>query len=53
MGSDSDLPILKLGIALLRDLSIPYLVTITSAHHTPSRMTSFAQTAASKGIRVI
>ena len=53
MGSDSDLPVLKPGIALLRDLSIPYLVTITSAHRTPARMTTFALEAASKGIKVI
>jgi phosphoribosylaminoimidazole carboxylase len=53
MGSDSDLPVLKPGIALLRDLSIPYLVTITSAHRTPARMTTFALEAASNGIKVI
>lgn len=53
MGSDSDLPVLKPGIALLRDLDIPYRVTITSAHRTPGRMFTFAQEAASKGIKVI
>ncbi len=53
MGSDSDLPILKPGIALLRDLNIPYSITITSAHRTPGRMFAFAQEAASKGLKVI
>lgn len=53
MGSDSDLPVLKPGIALLRDLAIPYRVTITSAHRTPGRMFTFAQEAASKGFKVI
>ena len=53
MGSDSDLPVLKPGIALLRDLNIPYRVTITSAHRTPDRMFAFAQDAASKGFKVI
>lgn len=53
MGSDSDLPVLKPGLAILTTLSIPYLVTITSAHRTPALMTSFATTAASKGFRVI
>jgi phosphoribosylaminoimidazole carboxylase len=53
MGSDSDLPVLKPGIALLKDLGIPYLVTITSAHRTPTRMTRFAQEAAGNGIKVI
>jgi phosphoribosylaminoimidazole carboxylase len=53
MGSDSDLPLLKPGISLLRDLGIPCCVTITSAHRTPSRMFTFAQEAVSKGIKVI
>ncbi|KAI9055063.1 hypothetical protein LZ554_000028 [Drepanopeziza brunnea f. sp. 'monogermtubi'] len=53
MGSDSDLPILKPGIALLKALGIPYLVTITSAHRTPHRMIEFAETAADKGFKVI
>lgn len=53
MGSDSDLPVLKPGITLLHDLGIPCSVTITSAHRTPSRMFSFGQEAASKGIKVI
>jgi len=53
MGSDSDLPILKPGLALLTDLGIPYFVTITSAHRTPYRMTEFAENAAQKGFKVI
>jgi phosphoribosylaminoimidazole carboxylase len=53
MGSDSDLPVLKPGIALLDDLGISYEVTITSAHRTPVRMLQFAQEAASRGIKVI
>lgn len=53
MGSDSDLPILKPGIAVLRDFGIPFSVNITSAHRTPARMTAFAEKAASSGYRVI
>jgi len=53
MGSDSDLPVLKPGLAILKALDIPYHVTITSAHRTPALMTTFARTAASKGYRVI
>jgi phosphoribosylaminoimidazole carboxylase len=53
MGSDSDLPVLKPGIALLREFGIPHCVTITSAHRTPSWMTKFAQEAAGSGIKVI
>ena len=53
MGSDSDRFVLAPGIKLLQDLGIPHLVTITSAHRTPQRMVTFAETAASRGIKVI
>ncbi|RDW85183.1 phosphoribosylaminoimidazole carboxylase [Coleophoma cylindrospora] len=53
MGSDSDLPVLKPGLALLETLGVPYFVTITSAHRTPARMTDFAANAASNGFKVI
>jgi phosphoribosylaminoimidazole carboxylase len=53
MGSDSDLPVLKPGLALLNTLNIPFFVTITSAHRTPIRMHEFASTAALQGFRVI
>ena len=53
MGSDSDLPVLQPGLAILDKFSIPYTTRITSAHRTPSVMASFASRAASEGIRVI
>ena len=53
MGSDSDCSALAPGIALLAELEIPKLVTITSAHRTPDRMTQFAKSAADRGIKVI
>lgn len=53
MGSDSDLPVLKPGLDLLRDLDIPFEVTITSAHRTPARMVRYALYAADRGIKVI
>lgn len=53
MGSDSDRFVLSAGIELLKELDIPYSVTITSAHRTPERMFHFAREAASKGVRVI
>lgn len=53
MGSDSDLPVLKPGLALLTELNIPFEVTITSAHRTPSRMFDYAREASSRGIKVI
>ena len=53
MGSDSDRSVLADGIHLLQQLQIPHFVTITSAHRTPKRMTTFAEEAASKGFKVI
>jgi len=54
MGSDSDLPVLKLGLELLVDtFGIEVDVDITSAHRTPHRMDDYASKAASKGIKVI
>lgn len=53
MGSDSDLNVLKPGLAILDELEIAYEVTITSAHRTPVRMLEFAQSAASRGLKVI
>jgi phosphoribosylaminoimidazole carboxylase len=53
MGSDSDLPVLKPGLALLNTLEIPFHVTITSAHRTPNRMIALAESAASNGFKVI
>ena len=53
MGSDSDLPVLKPGLELLKELEIPYSETITSAHRTPERMFNFAREAVTKGFKVI
>lgn len=53
MGSDSDRFVLTQGIELLKELEIPFGVTITSAHRTPERMIQFARNSASKGIKVI
>jgi len=53
MGSDSDLPVLKPGLALLKELGISYQETITSAHRTPKRMIEAAENAAANGFKVI
>ncbi|KAL8906860.1 MAG: hypothetical protein Q9207_001787 [Kuettlingeria erythrocarpa] len=53
MGSKSDSSVLAPGVALLKQLKIPYEVTITSAHRTPEKMMRFAQEAAPRGIKVI
>jgi phosphoribosylaminoimidazole carboxylase len=53
MGSDSDLPILQPGLAILTEMAIPHTVRITSAHRTPAWMAEFASSAADEGIKVI
>ncbi|WP_313579436.1 5-(carboxyamino)imidazole ribonucleotide mutase [Chishuiella sp.] len=53
MGSDSDLPIMKQASDLLTELSIPFELTIVSAHRTPERMFEYAKTAHKRGINVI
>lgn len=53
MGSDSDLPIMRQAADMLKELEVPFEVTIVSAHRTPDRMFSFARQAHERGIRVI
>lgn len=53
MGSDSDLPTMTPAAKILRDFRIPFELTIVSAHRTPHRMTTYAETAGSRGIKVI
>ncbi|CEG44503.1 phosphoribosylaminoimidazole atpase subunit [Plasmopara halstedii] len=53
MGSDSDLPTMAAAADMLEKFDVPYTLTIVSAHRTPTRMYEFAQSAASRGLKVI
>lgn len=53
MGSDSDLPIMRQAADFLKEMDIPFELTIVSAHRTPERMLDFAQKAHQRGTRVI
>ena len=53
VGSDSDLPVMKTAEDILKELRIPYTVTIASAHRTPERVTKLASEAEERGIEVI
>ncbi len=53
MGSQSDLRIMKEAAEVLEELSIPFELTVVSAHRTPLRMVEYAKQARSKGIKVI
>ncbi|KAF7725378.1 phosphoribosylaminoimidazole carboxylase ade2 [Apophysomyces ossiformis] len=53
MGSDSDLPVMKVGAQILKDFGIPFELSIVSAHRTPMRMVEYAQSAAKRGLMAI
>lgn len=53
MGSDSDLPVLKSCIRLLKEFGISVDVMVCSAHRTPDRASEFAKNAEDNGIDVI
>ncbi len=53
MGSKRDLPVMEAASTVLKQLNVPYQITIVSAHRTPERMVDFAKTAYQNGIKVI
>ena len=53
MGSQSDLPIMQEAIDFLKEMQIPVLVDIVSAHRTPEKLISFGKNAQLQGIDVI
>ncbi len=48
MGSQSDLRIMKDAAEILGELSVPFELTIVSAHRTPHRMSEYAEFAKSR-----
>jgi len=53
MGSQSDLRIMKDAAEVLEELNVPYELTIVSAHRTPQRLMDYANSARSRGLKVI
>jgi 5-(carboxyamino)imidazole ribonucleotide mutase len=53
MGSDSDLPTMKLAAEVCEEFGVPYEMRIVSAHRTPLDMANYAQEAHKRGLRVI
>lgn len=53
MGSQSDLPVMQAAADVLKELQVPFELTIVSAHRTPHRMVSYAEGAKDRGIKVI
>lgn len=53
MGSDSDLPIMKKAVDVLKEFEVDYEVIISSAHRVPERTAEYAKRASERGIEVI
>jgi 5-(carboxyamino)imidazole ribonucleotide mutase len=53
MGSDSDLPVMRQAVEVLRELEVPCEVRVVSAHRTPTDMIAYGQSAEERGLRVI
>lgn len=53
MGSDSDLPVIKKAVDILKELDIPFEVHVYSAHRTPEEARAFSLNARGNGFGVI
>ncbi len=53
MGSQSDLKVMQEAADLLRELKVPFELTVVSAHRTPERLMEYAATAAERGLKVV
>jgi 5-(carboxyamino)imidazole ribonucleotide mutase len=53
MGSLSDWPTMKRAADVLDELGVGYEAKVVSAHRTPQRLYEYAQTAKSRGLKVI
>ena len=53
MGSDSDFPVMKSALKVLKDFGVTAEVEVVSAHRSPDRAGEYARTASDRGLRVI
>ena len=53
MGSKSDYEVLSAAVEILEELGIPHEARVVSAHRTPDWLFEYADTAKSRGLRVI
>ncbi|MEQ8908561.1 MAG: 5-(carboxyamino)imidazole ribonucleotide mutase [Vicingaceae bacterium] len=53
MGSISDLKVMQAALDFLNEIEVGYEVEIVSAHRTPEKMMQYAESAKSKGLKVI
>lgn len=53
MGSDSDMPVMKEAVEILKSFDIDIEVDIVSAHRTPEKLMEYGSTAHKRGLKVI
>ncbi|MGC6525867.1 MAG: 5-(carboxyamino)imidazole ribonucleotide mutase [Flavobacteriaceae bacterium] len=53
MGSDSDMPVMKEAVEILKNFDIDIEVDIVSAHRTPEKLMEYGSTAHERGLKVI
>jgi 5-(carboxyamino)imidazole ribonucleotide mutase len=53
MGSDSDLPVVRKAVEVLKAFEVDFEVSIMSAHRTPDRAAEYAKNAEGSGFEVI
>ncbi len=53
MGSESDLPVMEKAAEVLKELSIPFEMEISSAHRLPEKTAKYAKGARKRGIEVL
>jgi len=53
MGSDSDLPVMEETARILDEFTVPYTITVASAHRTPARTMKLVRDAEKNGVDVI
>lgn len=53
LGSDSDLPVMEEATRMLEKFGIPYEMTIASAHRSPRRALTYAESAGERGLKVL
>ncbi|MGI6167294.1 MAG: 5-(carboxyamino)imidazole ribonucleotide mutase [Eubacteriales bacterium] len=53
MGSDSDLPVVRKAVEVLKEFGVPYEAHVWSAHRTPEQVRAFCSSARENGFGVI
>lgn len=53
MGSESDLPTMRAAAEVLQEFGVPFEIRVLSAHRTPRAMHDYAETAHTRGLKVI